>query len=470
MRRDEEPALTEPEPSLRLPRTVVTLALVLVNVAVAVAMTAMGVSMALPSIGALRLFGGVEAGLVWHGEPWRLATAMFVHGGVWHLVLNMWVLLQIGRTLERHIGASRFLLVYLASGIFGFAASTLSHPRMTVGASGAIFGAAGALLALGVLTRHGKMGRFLIGALMPFILGTLALGYLIPFVDNTAHVAGLLCGFLLGYGLCAGERTFLGADDATTKALLTLVTTRERVLGGVSLSVAGALFLVVVPYAVRPIFAPRYHATLAFDALAEGRLDDARVEAARARELGPSDVEPNLVEASLLRVDDPQSPRAVELAKDALLRLDPSPPRALMRALLEAGLLDDSDLGVRDAATTRVLCDGMMAALGAEPAPDMKNLCAWVALVSPDPRAHDAALGLTLATQAVTESSWQTVNIVHTYAVALAENGKPREAQHVLERAIATGAADSAFIARERARFAAAADEADRKAAAVPAP
>ena len=64
--------------------------------------------------------GAVDPARVWQGEVWRLLAANFVHIGVWHFGLNMWVLWQVGRAYERLAGGSRTMLVYLSSGIFGF--------------------------------------------------------------------------------------------------------------------------------------------------------------------------------------------------------------------------------------------------------------------------------------------------------------------------------------------------------------
>src|SRR5690606_19909054 len=139
--------------------------------------------------------GAVVALRVWQGEIWRLVSGLFVHAAVWHLGLNLWVLWQVGRLLEPILGTARFLLVYLVSGVVGFSASLLWHPGLSVGASGAIFGAVGGLLALAAVTKDSPLGKHLARALAPFVVVTLVIGFFLPFVDNTAHVGGLVAGF-----------------------------------------------------------------------------------------------------------------------------------------------------------------------------------------------------------------------------------------------------------------------------------
>jgi len=92
--------------------------------------------------------GALERSHVWAGEPWRLAAAMFLHAGLVHLAVNVVFGIPWCRGLERALGSRRFLLVYLSSGLAASAASLLLQDRVSVGASGALFGVIGAALAL----------------------------------------------------------------------------------------------------------------------------------------------------------------------------------------------------------------------------------------------------------------------------------------------------------------------------------
>ena len=240
--------------------TPATWSLVIMNVVVAASMASIGVSPLLASVDALTALGALSSREAWSGEVWRLFTALFVHGGLWHVGLNMWVLAQIGRALEVALGASRFVLVYLVSGVFGFALSLLVHPGITAGASGAVFGVVGGLFGIALHTRGLAIGRAIVAPLVPFVVGTLALGFLIPFVDNSAHVGGLVMGVLLGFALSTDVR-FVGVDVGQARAVL------DRKLGTAALLVALALFVVVVPISLRPVFSPTYAVTMGLAAL-----------------------------------------------------------------------------------------------------------------------------------------------------------------------------------------------------------
>ncbi|MFF5624812.1 rhomboid family intramembrane serine protease [Microbacterium sp. NPDC012755] len=127
-------------------------------------------------------------------EPWRLLTALFVHGGFIHLALNMLALWMLGQTLEPMLGRARFLAMYLISGLGGSVVVALIAPGVsTVGASGAIFGLMSALLIIG---RH--IGANVTGILL--IVGiNLVFGFFAPNVAWQAHVGGLLTGALIAF-------------------------------------------------------------------------------------------------------------------------------------------------------------------------------------------------------------------------------------------------------------------------------
>lgn len=151
-------------------------------------------------------FGPAVAG----GESWRLLSALFLHGGLLHLLFNGVALLEIGRAVERRIGTTRTLSIFLLAGAWGFLASLLWQPGViSIGASGGIFGLLGvwAMLSIrdaGQVEAAVRLRRRLSVPLV--LLLALGLGFLIPNVDHAAHLGGLSVGLLLGAVVGARER------------------------------------------------------------------------------------------------------------------------------------------------------------------------------------------------------------------------------------------------------------------------
>ena len=138
------------------------------------------------------------------GELWRLATMMFVHAGLMHLFFNTSALAEFGRTVENLYGPRRLLAIFFGAGIAGAVSSFIATPTPSVGASGGIFGLIGALLAFGLRHRPSLPAaarqRFTIqmGLCLAINLG---LGLLSTFIDNAAHLGGLVGGALIASGL-----------------------------------------------------------------------------------------------------------------------------------------------------------------------------------------------------------------------------------------------------------------------------
>lgn len=136
------------------------------------------------------------------GEWWRLFSAMFLHGGMTHLLVNMFSLYLIGRGVELYFNTAGYLSIYLFSGLLGGLASLYMHPASVgIGASGAIFGIFGALAGF-FLAHREKIEAHTKAFMKEFaiIIGiNLVLGFSIPSIDVSAHVGGLLVGVLGGY-------------------------------------------------------------------------------------------------------------------------------------------------------------------------------------------------------------------------------------------------------------------------------
>lgn len=154
----------------------------------------------------LLLFGANFRALVQAGEVWRLATSMFLHIGLVHLVVNMYSLLIIGRQLESFLGKWKFLIVYLGSGIIGSLLSVVVHTSISAGASGAIFGLLGSLLYFGYHYRL-YLGTVLKTQVIPIIILNLLIGFMVPGIDNFCHIGGLVGGYLLTMALGVPGKT-----------------------------------------------------------------------------------------------------------------------------------------------------------------------------------------------------------------------------------------------------------------------
>ncbi len=140
--------------------------------------------------------------LTLNGESWRLLSSAFVHIGIIHIAVNMLALWNLGRFIERAFGTAIFLVIYLGSALLGSLLSVFMNPVInSAGASGAICGLGGALLAF-CLRRRAELPSLLVKGLrnnaLQFIGLTALIGFGIPGIDNFAHLGGFLGGLLLG--------------------------------------------------------------------------------------------------------------------------------------------------------------------------------------------------------------------------------------------------------------------------------
>jgi rhomboid protease GluP len=145
--------------------------------------------------------GALWAPAIVHGEAYRLVTAMFLHAGLIHIGFNMMVLMDIGPVVEEVYGSARYLFLYTAAGITGYILSAFTpfrpHPALGVGASGAILGLIGVMIAI-TTKRGGSSMQALRSRLVSWVVSIFVFGFLVSGVDNWAHFGGLAGGFLLG--------------------------------------------------------------------------------------------------------------------------------------------------------------------------------------------------------------------------------------------------------------------------------
>ena len=185
-----------------LARVPITTAIILINGLVFLAMTVSGVSATMPQVPQLIRWGANYVPLTLSTEPWRLLSSNYVHIGILHIALNMWCLWNLGGLAERIFDRWTYLLTYSACGVAGSIVS-LSWHRLAVGAgaSGAIFGMAGALIAalyFGNLPIPRRALQPTLKSLLSFAGYNLFFGTVIPGIDNSAHLGGLVSGLILG--------------------------------------------------------------------------------------------------------------------------------------------------------------------------------------------------------------------------------------------------------------------------------
>lgn len=156
----------------------------------------------------LLAFGAQNNELIRNGEWFRLITPAFVHIGLLHLGLNSYVLWTIGPLVEKLYGSARFLAIYLLTAAGGSLASCLNHSLKedfvgaSAGASGAIFGLFGIVAAFSYRYRGELPEQFLKSlksGVLPAIAVNLVIGFSIKYVDNAAHIGGLLTGAVLAF-------------------------------------------------------------------------------------------------------------------------------------------------------------------------------------------------------------------------------------------------------------------------------
>jgi membrane associated rhomboid family serine protease/Flp pilus assembly protein TadD len=193
----EKSATSEAQTKFRATNT-----LLLINVIVFVLMVLKGVPLSNPGAEQIQRWGGNFGPLTLGGQPWRVFTAVFVHIGIAHIVANMWALLVLGRLAESLYGRATFVFAYILAGLGGSMATLVWNPMATsAGASGALFGIAGALIVtlyVGKLPMPSRAVKPVLVSLAVWAAFSLLYGLWKPGVDNAAHLGGLLTGIAVG--------------------------------------------------------------------------------------------------------------------------------------------------------------------------------------------------------------------------------------------------------------------------------
>lgn len=187
----------------------------------------------------LLFFGAKFNPLIAAGQYWRLLTACFLHIGLMHLAFNSYALFSFGQGVESRFGRARFLALYLLAGLSGSTASFLGSPALSAGASGAIFGLIGAMIAYLARYREqfGAWGRRQFTNVLLVAGYNLVWGFTAQGIDNWGHIGGLVAGLVLGWAYCPHYR------PTYTEGLLTLVDKPHR---GRLVGVSAALIVFLI--------------------------------------------------------------------------------------------------------------------------------------------------------------------------------------------------------------------------------
>lgn len=179
----------------------VTQGFVIINVMIFVAMVLSGLSAFEPTPQELTRWGANFGPYTTSGEWWRLLTSVFLHYGIMHIAFNMWCLWDLGQMVESLYGHWTFFVVYLTCGVAGSLASAWWHVAASAGASGAIFGLAGALIAsyyLGDFSMPRSIIQMRLRSILMFVGFNVVFGAISGITDNACHLGGLAAGLVFG--------------------------------------------------------------------------------------------------------------------------------------------------------------------------------------------------------------------------------------------------------------------------------
>jgi membrane associated rhomboid family serine protease len=186
-----------------------TIALIAINVIVyLIEITAGGGGLNAPSGRIVEDFG-LFGPFVSEGEAYRLVTSGFLHASLVHIGFNMLLLFFLGRLLEPALGTTRFLVLYFASVLAGSLGALILEPNsLGIGASGAIFGLAGATF----IIARGRGMEALASQIGFLIIFNLVFSFSSPRISIGAHIGGLIGGVICALAIVAGEKGMLGRN------------------------------------------------------------------------------------------------------------------------------------------------------------------------------------------------------------------------------------------------------------------
>ena len=189
---------------------IVTMIIIAINVVLYIITAIMSKNILDINAYVLLYMGGNYGALVSHGQVWRLLTCAFLHGGLIHILCNMYALYAIGPQVEILFGRVKYIIIYFFSAIGGSLLSfTCSPNNLSIGASGAIFGLFGAMVVF-VLKYKDRIPKKVLNNLFGVIILNLLIGFNLQGIDNFGHIGGLLAGALVAFLILTKEARYRG--------------------------------------------------------------------------------------------------------------------------------------------------------------------------------------------------------------------------------------------------------------------
>jgi rhomboid protease GluP len=176
-----------------------------------------------PSSAALIALGATGSGPWSVGRWWTIFTAVYLHGSILHILFNVLWIRQLGPAVEELYGPARLMVIFTAAGAVGFLVSNWVGYALTIGASGAVFGLLGAIVAFGK-KRGGTFGAMVLRQYGYMALLIFVLSFFMPAVNNAAHAGGFVGGFLAGLVMSLAEQRRETALDWVLAAACIAVT------------------------------------------------------------------------------------------------------------------------------------------------------------------------------------------------------------------------------------------------------
>jgi len=399
-------------------------------------------------------FGASYGPYLKRGDYWRLVMPMFLHIGWFHLAINMYALYLLGPILERIYGYARFLVIYVGAGIASsWLSMTMSH-NVAAGASGAIFGIAGAMLVTGrfypeVVPPRWKMA-FGKGMVLMIVLNY-AIGLSMPnVIDNWGHTGGLAGGILLAllvpppfayrphkWAILAVPKQAVVVPIAVV--LMSMAATAEHYL--VSQKVTQLI------KEGRELWAERQgdQAIQRFqEAAAEYPKDERPYEELAAVYLAQNNIPEAIREYKEALRLSPDSP-AAQLGLAAAYEREGQPGKArelLVDIVGKDPHTADAQEALADLCAEQKLYPEAIGhyneAIRLKPDfAEARNNLAWLLATAEDPRYRDPSEALKQAQQAVQLSHWKEAAFIDTLAEALYANGQYQQAVAVEKKALA---------------------------------